>query len=181
MKLAHSLEQRLRQLREDFDSSFARPWEPREPEPNAVLCFSAGGHRFAAALAELQNIGKAGAILPLPSRSPALLGLTVFRARMLPVFSLLKLLNVHPLVPAEICWLLLLRGRRSAAVAVDALDGFAESQFAGDACGEKMYPFAKGPVRHRDHLHVLLDCAALCAAVTRDPFPSTEAQDLNPS
>jgi len=94
MKTADSLEQRLRQLREDFDNSFGRPWEPKAVEPNAILCFIVGGHRFAVPLAELQNIRSAGAIVSGPSGSTALLGLTVLRARMLPVFSLMSLLSI---------------------------------------------------------------------------------------
>ncbi|HEX3660398.1 MAG TPA: chemotaxis protein CheW [Acidobacteriaceae bacterium] len=180
MKAADSLEQRLRQLREDFDSSFARPWEPKAAEPNALLCFTASGHRFAAALTELQAISKAGPVVPVPSGAPALLGLTVLRAKLMPVYSLPMLLGLAAGAPAEICWLAVLRGRRPAALALDTLAGFADPQPAGDASPEGIYPFAKGPVRHGDHLHVLLDCSGLYDAITHDPSPSMKAQEPTP-
>ena len=176
MKPAGSLEQRLRQLREDFDNSFARPWAPRSADPTAVLCFTAGGHRFAAPLTELQSISKAGPIVPVPSGASALLGLTVLRARLMPVYSLVTLLGIAA-SPAELCWLAILRGRRPAALALDTLVGYAE---AGPPVGHfspDSYPFARGPVRHGDHLHMLLDCAGLYDAITRNPLTTMKAQD----
>lgn len=181
MKAEDSLEQRLRQLREEFDSSFARPWQPKAAESNAVLCFTAGGHRFAAPVAELQGISKAGPITPVPSDVPALLGLTVLRARLMPVYSLVTLLDVAAAAPSEVCWLAVLRGRRPAALALDTVAGYAETQVADNVAAGTLPPFAKGPVRQGNHWHILLDCAGLYDAITRTPFTSMKAQDSTQS
>lgn len=179
MKTAHSLEQRLERLRQDFDSSFARPWAPARIESNTVLCFTVAEHRLAAPLTELHSIARAGPLVPVPSRSPALLGLTVLRARILPVYSLMVLLEI-PAAPTELCWLAVLRGYRPAALAIDALAGYADDQMVSQTSEGTMPRFAKGLVHCGDQLHVLLDCAAICEAITRDPFTSGNNQEQAP-
>lgn len=179
MKPADFLEQRLHRLREDFDSSFARPWEPARMASNTILCFTVGGHRFAAQLRQLQSIARAGPVVRVPSRSPALLGLTVLRARLMPLYSLMTLLEM-PGAAAETCWLAVLRGNRPAALAIDALAGYADPE-TGSAPAEGAMPrFAEGLVRCRDQVHALLDCAGIFDAITRDPLTSRNEQDQTP-
>lgn len=172
-------EQRLRQLRDAFDSSFARPWMPARAEPNAILCFTVGAHSFAAPLTELQSIAKAGPIIHVPSRSPALLGLTVVRAKLMPVYSLAALLDVSA-APPEICWLAILRGRLPAALALDSLDGYADRQSVLASAGGATPQLVKGSVRYRERLHALLDCAGIYDAITRDAASLIKDQDPTP-
>lgn len=162
------LQQRLRELREDFDSSFARPWAEERQEANTILCFTVAGHSFAAPLAELQSISKAGRVVQVPSRSPALVGLTVVRAKLMPVFSLTSLLGV-PGSPSETCWLAVLRGRMPAAIAADALVGYAERSSASEAPEGGAPRSVRGSVRHGGQLYALLDCAGIYDAVTQEP------------
>lgn len=166
MKRTDLLDERLLELREAFDSSFARPWAAERAEPNAILCFTVAGHRFAAPLAELQSIAKAGPIVPVPSRSSALLGLTVVRARLMPVFSLTTLLGL-PGSGSDMCWLVVLRGRFAAAVPVDALVGYADRASVSDVPAGSGPRFVRGAVRHGEEMHALLDAAGIYDALTR--------------
>ena len=114
------LERRLRDLRNEFDSSFARPWTPSRAQTEAILCFTAQGGKFAVPLSALQSVARAAAIIPVPSQAPALLGITVLRAKLIGVFAVAALLEMPP-ANSEVSWLAVLRGPRPAALALDSL------------------------------------------------------------
>ncbi|HEX4065503.1 MAG TPA: chemotaxis protein CheW [Acidobacteriaceae bacterium] len=179
LKPLDSMDQRLRQLREEFDSGFARPWESQRADKNITLCFIAAGQRLAAPLTQLRSIAKAGPIVPMPSQAPALLGLTVLRAKLMPVFSLAVLLEV-PATLAEVCWLAVLSGRRSAALAVDSLVGYADQEPVQGTPAGVMPPHTNGFVPYGDQLHALLDCTGIYDRITQDRPTPTKDQDTRP-
>lgn len=170
---------RLEELRREFDASFARPWTGDRWEPNSILCFTAEGSPFAVPLAGLERLAKAGEVAPVPSRSPALLGLTVVQARLMPVYSLARLIHMPP-AAAPPAWLAVLRGPLPAALAVDALTGYTDSSSVTAAAQGSAPPFVTGSVAHQGRLHALLDCAALYEAITRPQANTTKGPDQNP-
>lgn len=170
------LAQRLAQLRDEFDSSFARPWGGGERQANSLLCFTADGFRFAMALPELQVLSKAGPIVPVPSRSHGLLGLTVLRAQVLPVYSIGRL--THSSGAAGACrWLAVLRGPSPVALSLASLEGY-----AGDPQGERTpveagWRFVSGMVKQNESLYAVVDSGALYAAITQPRAGAEKGQD----
>jgi chemotaxis signal transduction protein len=171
-----SLERRLHELREEFDSSFARPWTAPPAQAGAIVCFTAQGGKFAAPLAALQSVARAGAIVPVPSQAPALLGITVLRARLMPVFSVAALLAMPP-ANSETCWLAVLRGPRAAALALDSLAGYADPESIRKTDTDAPLRFITAAVSLHDEVFALLDCERLYEIITRDPASSETEQD----
>ncbi len=170
------LEHRLHDLREEFDSSFARAWGPGRTHGNAILCFTAQGGKFAAPLTALQSVARAAAIVPVPSRNPALLGITVLRARLMPVFSVPAVLGL-PSAGLDVSWLAVLRGPRPAALALETLAGYADPESILSMGTSAPLRLVTGSVRFQEQMHALLDCEQLYEAITRDPATSETEQD----
>lgn len=167
------LARRVAQLREDFDTSFARPWSSAARQANSILCFTADGARFAVALHGLQALSKAGPIVPVPSRAQALLGLTVLRAQVLPVYSLGGL--TRSAAAGGACrWLALLRGASPVALALESLEGYADEGQMESAAG---MDFVTGMVQQKEHLYALVDAGALYAAITQPTLGAEKGQD----
>lgn len=171
-----TLERRLRALRSEFDSSFARPWTPSRAQTEAILCFTAQGGKFAAPLTTLQSVARAGAIVPVPSQASALLGITVLRAKLLPVFSVAALLGM-PSANSEVSWLAVLRGPRAAALALDSLAGYADAESIRKTDAAASLPFVTASVRLQEEMFAVLDCERLYEEITRDPAGSETEQD----
>ena len=176
MKNPDPLQQRLQQLRDEFDAGFARPVAPGQIERQAVLCFTADNITCAALLTELDSIAKAGPLVPVPSHSPALLGVTAVRARLMPVFSVAALLQ-QPAAKTQVCWLAILRGRLPAALALDALAGYADHGSIDRQAAGHGPLFVRGSVRHGKELYALLDCTGIYDAITRGPIAAAKDQE----
>lgn len=87
-----SLNTRLLAMRTAFDEAFARA--PDAPvETRDLLVLGAAGERFALPLAGLTGVELTPPMTTLPSSHPALLGLANCRGRIVPVFSLARLLS----------------------------------------------------------------------------------------
>lgn len=167
---------RLEELRSEFDSSFSRPLVAESAEPNRVLCFTAENGRFAVPLTGLQAVARAGTIVPLPSRAPGMLGLTVVRAKLVPVYSLAGLMKM-PAAASEHAWVALLRGTQPVALALESLAGYADRRSASQVAGAAAPRFVSGTVQLEDHLYSLLHCDELYEAITRYPTVSMKGQD----
>lgn len=87
-----SLNERVLALRSAFDETFARA--PADPvETRDLLVLGAAGERLALPLEGLSGIELTPPLTALPSSHPALLGLANCRGRIVPVFSLARLLG----------------------------------------------------------------------------------------
>jgi purine-binding chemotaxis protein CheW len=86
-KLAETLDA----LRRSFDSSFAAPPAGEGPDEVALLAIRIGSDPAALRVHETLALLKAGAIVPVPSRRPELLGVTGMRGAVVPVYSLSRL------------------------------------------------------------------------------------------
>jgi chemotaxis signal transduction protein len=170
------LQQRLQQLRHEFDSAFARPVVERVADADTLVCFTADGGRFAIRSTGLQAFTRAGSIVPVPSRAPALVGLTVVRARLVPVYSLGRLMDASS-IAVNPSWLAVLRGAEAVALGLDSLDGYAEQNAVAQEAGGASPRFAAGSVRHGNQLYALLDSQQLYEAITGGTAAQKKGQD----
>lgn len=85
--------QRIEEMRREFDERFARTRPPPTPEHDKLLLIETAGERWALPLAGLAGLQSLRRIVPLPGARPELLGLSAVRGRLVPVFSLARLLG----------------------------------------------------------------------------------------
>jgi chemotaxis signal transduction protein len=88
------LENKITEMRRLFNESFALalPEEVTKPEP--MLAITVESERFALHVHEISGLAvSVEKIVPVPSRVPELLGLTGIRGKVVPVFSLVRLLG----------------------------------------------------------------------------------------
>jgi len=109
-----------RQLREQFDRSFALA--PTLPAAGSVklLTIRSGGERYAIRLADVRGLYADRRILALPGPMPELLGVTSFRGQIVPVYQLAALLG-HPAGAAP-RWLVLVQASAPLAFAFEAFE-----------------------------------------------------------
>jgi chemotaxis signal transduction protein len=112
---------RLAQLRNDFDRSFAAPARRSDAEHAELLAVRAGGRPYALRLSQTAGLYPDRPVTPLPGPVPALLGVAGFGGVILPVYDLAALLG-HP-VPDRARWLVLAAGTPPLALAFHELDG----------------------------------------------------------
>jgi chemotaxis signal transduction protein len=174
--ITDSIKSRLHKLRDEFDSNFARPWAPERQAGESLFCFTADDGRFAIPLTALQALVKAGPIVPVPSRAFGLLGLTVVRAKVLPVYSIGRFTGGAPRGAAP-PWLASLRGPSPAALAIDSLDGYTQSDSLADSAAGPAGPFIQGIVQHNGYFYALLDCVTLYDTITQPVSHSMKGQD----
>lgn len=92
------LSRRVEELRRAFDDSFAAPWPtPEAHDRERMLALRVFKDTYLVRLAEVSGLAGVRSIVPVPSEAPALLGVTAFRGRIVPLFSLALLLGY----PAE--------------------------------------------------------------------------------
>lgn len=124
-------------LREAFDRSFTEVPGEAVADTRDLVGISLGGDGFAVALEEIAGIFAAGRIVPLPSRTAPLLGVTGLRGAMVAVYSLQRMLGRAGQEAPR--WLLL--AEPHIAFGFERFDGYlrvARTQVA-DAGGEQNY------------------------------------------
>jgi chemotaxis signal transduction protein len=119
--LGGAVASRLRQLREEFDQSFAEPARSHDEEHLELLTIRAGGRPYAIRLSQTSGVHPDRPVTPLPGPLPALLGLAGFAGAVVPVYDLAALLG-HP-VPDVPRWLVLAAGAPPLGLAFHELDG----------------------------------------------------------
>jgi purine-binding chemotaxis protein CheW len=113
---------RVAELREAFDRSFAVPVAQSAETGQTFLILGVGTARYAAALDGLLGIEHGRKIVPLPVRAAGLLGLAGFRGQLAPVFSLASLLG-RPDGPERPAWMAFCKGPTPVAIAFDRFEG----------------------------------------------------------
>ncbi len=112
--------ERAAELRLAFDRSFAEARPPDPPPSEDLIAIRLGAEPYALRLSEVSGVFAGQQITPLPSRVPALLGVSGFRGTILPVYDLHVLLG-HP--PAETTRWLVTAAEAPVAFAFAAMDG----------------------------------------------------------
>jgi chemotaxis signal transduction protein len=112
---------RVGELREEFDRSFAQPVRNHDDEHVELLSIRAGGRPYAIRLSQTSGLHPDRPVTPLPGPQPALLGLAGFAGQVVPVYDLAALLG-HP-VGERPRWLVLAGGSPPLGLAFHELDG----------------------------------------------------------
>jgi purine-binding chemotaxis protein CheW len=113
------------QMAREFDATFARPWPQAPHEPDRYLALRIVDERYAVNLLEVRAVLPVRRIVAMPSKLPALLGLSSVRGEVVPVYSLAKLLQLGQ---DDARWLLLFAGKERVAFAVSGIDGYLQPE-----------------------------------------------------
>ena len=160
------LELQLARLREEFDSGFAEPMRSFDTPAHPLMCFRAGDANFAIAMPGLKALVRCTGLTPIPARAPALLGLAVVRAQIVPVYSLVRLTGIGTQT-AECQWLFLLHGPEPVALAIDSLDGYVLETAVQPATCDKASPLVSGLLKHDGKIYATVSAAEIYDTVTR--------------
>jgi purine-binding chemotaxis protein CheW len=115
---------KLAALRREFDDSFATPPSERAEESEQLLLIRSGGESLALKIGELAGLVKDRTILPLPETPPELLGIAGIRGRLVPVYSLARLLGGSPQDNER--WLVLCEAGGLTGLTFSAFEGYAK-------------------------------------------------------
>jgi len=108
------------EFRRAFDQSFALEQEFQNQVRVNVLMMSIAGNPFAVRLSEISGVSKCPKIVPVPSHSPALIGLAGIRSELFPVYSTAELLG-YPR-EEQVRWLLIAGKQSPIALALENLE-----------------------------------------------------------
>ncbi|MEO6772905.1 MAG: chemotaxis protein CheW [Kofleriaceae bacterium] len=133
---------RARQLREAFDRGFAAAPATAPELRHELLRIEVGGAPYAIVLADLASLHVDLEIVPVPARSPALLGVIALRGAIVPVFDLSVMLGVAARRPPR--WL-----------AIAGANAFAFDHVAGH-CSVAELPAGR-VIQHDGRAHPLVD------------------------
>ncbi|MCC6749382.1 MAG: chemotaxis protein CheW [Deltaproteobacteria bacterium] len=112
---------RVASLRRDFDESFARPGSTGEAPRERFLTLCVADVAYAVRLEQVAALHADRRVVPLPSGTPALLGVAGFRGSVVPVYRLDLLLGLAESAPAR--WLILSPGPDPVALAFHRYEG----------------------------------------------------------
>lgn len=163
---------RVAELRRAFDESFAAPPSAGKEEAEDLLCFRIRGDGYALRVHEIAGLAPAGRVLPLPSRTPELLGVAGHRGSLVPVYSLAGLLGYGPGRETP-RWLALVGDRDPLALALGDLEGFkriprGDLHVPGREPGKHVDQFAQsGSI-----VRAVLKVASIVAALRKDSGPA---------
>lgn len=85
---------RAADLRQEFDESFSFPAKGSNEGHQSLIALRVAGEALAVRTPDVTGIAKRKGITPLPGQVPGLLGLTVVRGSLLPVYDLAVLLGL---------------------------------------------------------------------------------------
>jgi len=135
----------------EFDAAFAAPPAVAAEENVRLLAFRAGDDVFALRLSELAGLHQGRRIVTVPSRTPGVLGMVGLRGRLVPVFSLPRLLGYAE--GGEPRWLAACAGgREPIALSFEHLDGYREVPRSALLMTERTAPGSTVPRAHTAEL-----------------------------
>jgi chemotaxis signal transduction protein len=114
----------LADLRQTFDQVFAAAGADQVQEHESLIALRIEGDLYGLDVREIAGVAVAGRVVPLPSRSPGLLGLTGVRGAVIPVYSLSVLLG-YPKAVESVRWLALCGAKEPLALALGDFEGYA--------------------------------------------------------
>jgi chemotaxis signal transduction protein len=156
-----SVADRVAQLRDDFDRSFAEPARVLDSESVELLAVRAGDRPYAIRLDQSAGVHPDRPVTALPTTVRALLGVAGYAGTVVPVYDLAGLL-AHP-VPQRPRWLLLTAGEPPLALAFHELDQHlrvpATDVIGGSADGDQL-GCLRGMVRLPDGDRPIVDIPA---------------------
>lgn len=136
MSTAHlDFAERLIQLRDSFDKSFALPISTTSHTYVGMLAIRVGKGEYAVRIDELAEVQKACKVVPLPGARSEMIGLAGIRGRLVAVYSLAALLGDGDTKGWN--WLAICGSQPSLALAFDELDAYVQAPKAD------LYPAAQ--------------------------------------
>jgi chemotaxis signal transduction protein len=158
----------LAALRQAFDATFALPPPARARDGVRLLLVGVGGEgRVAVRLDAVQGLEALPRRVPVPGAPTELLGLVGLRGRLVPVFSLARLLGVEG--AGEPRWLLLAGAEDPLGLAVEAFHGQLEVEASEvrAAAGGGARPHVPELVRLDGNVCGVVDLPSVVAALRR--------------
>lgn len=152
------------ELRDAFDSSFARMPEERAGASEKLLAIRIGGEPHALRLSEIAGVFVDRTITPVPSRSPALLGIAGVRGSVVPVFDLGALVGYAPAARAR--WIVI-AARERVGFAFDAFDGHLATAAGAIMRAREGTAHVREVVRTGDQLRPIVLLESVIAALGR--------------
>ncbi|WP_238013182.1 chemotaxis protein CheW [Dactylosporangium sp. AC04546] len=165
------LTQRLADLREAFDRSFAEPPRQEVAGHDDLLAIRAGGQRYALRLSQAAGLFPDRPVTRLPGPLPALLGVAGFRGSIVPVYDLAAVFGGPPPASGPAAgarWLVLAAGAPPVALAFEALDGHLRvprDRVVEEATGHGPRGCLRGIVPLDDGARPIVDVPAVRAAI----------------
>ncbi|MGH8471139.1 MAG: chemotaxis protein CheW [Gammaproteobacteria bacterium] len=137
-----------------------------------LLAIRVGDDPYAVRLAEIASLHADRKVVPLPSRTPELLGLAGFRGAMAPVYDLRTLLGYARRSAPR--WLLLVRTPDLVGLAFDLFEAHMRTpaeNISSTENGGASSLHVRGVVRTADGVRPLIHTASLIEAITRRARP----------
>lgn len=118
--------EKVADLRRAFDGTFARPHAAAPQATERLLRLRVSTDPYAARLSEVASLSTVTTCLPLPSRSSDLLGMTVWRGALVPLFDLARLIGyaVSPRAPS---WMIVVSSEKPIGLAFARFEGHADA------------------------------------------------------
>lgn len=116
-----TLVERVDEIRDAFDRSFAEPLRSASARFEHVLAIRVAGQPYAVRLSDIAGVHAGWAVTPVPGPSRELLGIAGFQSALVPVYDLCALLGVTGSPSPR--WIVLAAGTDPVAFAFDRLDG----------------------------------------------------------
>lgn len=162
-----SLSTRAAALRQAFDQTFAAAPAENAAATQAFLAIQVGGDSYALRLAEVAGLFVEKKVVPLPSRSPDLLGIASFRGTLIPVYDL-RLLLGYPAGAAP-RWLILAAPDAPLGLAFDQLDGYLDlpSEAIAAAGTERTRQYLAETLNTADAVLPVVSVAAIVEMIER--------------
>jgi chemotaxis signal transduction protein len=176
MSTPEGLRQRITDLREAFDRSFAEPVHQQPSEVVDLLAIEIGDDSYAIRLDAIGGLAADRPLAALPGAPPALLGVATFRSAIVPVYDLGRLLGFARSTSPR--WTVIAAGQPVLALAFDRVAGHLRRPRAtGVATGERSSPAADGRAFTSDQVdtpagaRAIIDVAAVRAAIVAQCHP----------
>jgi len=165
---ATSIEQRVSDLRRDFDQSFSRAAGAERPSQLDFLAVVVAGDSYAIRLSEVHSLHADRKLVPAPSLLPELLGVCGFRSELTPVYDLAQLLGYGADLGAR--WLVVAQNASPIAFAFGAFDSLLRVPLASVSAPEAAAsnaPALGGAVRDQGLTRPLLHLPSLVEAIAQ--------------
>ena len=138
-------------LGQAFDAAFAAPPRRPDPDPLDLLAIRLGQAPYAIRLSEISGLATRRKVVPLPCRTPELLGLAGIRGSLVPVYGLAALLGEESAHEGN-RWLLLCGTREPVALAFADLEGYLRvprsDLLPADPARPQVHEVVRGPTVH---------------------------------
>jgi len=160
------LSDRLRDLRREFDRSFAVAVHEERGEELDFLVIRVAGDEYALRLREVASLYADRRVMPAPSELPELRGIAGFRGVLTPVYDLAALLGYRSAVAPR--WLSVAAFRAPIAFAFDAFEAHlrVSSERVSAAVGQQRSAVS-GAVERAERAIPLLDLSSLIEGIAQ--------------